>query len=119
MFPFLDDQGCVRCNRCMSATAAQRPGLPARAAAASTHPAGSAITAEDRHHGHRQVNGGWLRASVFGAMDGLVTNTSLIAGVGGGGASHNILVVGGLAGLIAGSFSMAAGEWTSVHTPNA
>lgn len=68
---------------------------------------------------HRQVSGGWLRASVFGAMDGLVTNTSLIAGVGGGGASHRFLIVGGLAGLVAGAFSMAAGEWTSVHTQNA
>ena len=52
-------------------------------------------------------------------MDGLITNTSLIAGVGGGGASHNFLVVSGLAGLVAGAFSMAAGEWTSVHTQNA
>ena len=51
-------------------------------------------------------------------MDGLVTNTSLIAGVGGGGANHRFLVVSGLAGLIAGAFSMAAGEWTSVHTQN-
>ena len=76
-------------------------------------------TPEERHHGHRQVSGGWLRASVFGAMDGLITNTSLIAGVGGGGATHNFLVVSGLAGLVAGAFSMAAGEWTSVHTQNA
>ena len=72
----------------------------------------------ERHHVHRKVSGGWLRAAVFGAMDGLVTNSSLIAGVGGGGASHHFLVVGGLAGLIAGAFSMAAGEWTSVHAQN-
>jgi VIT1/CCC1 family predicted Fe2+/Mn2+ transporter len=73
----------------------------------------------ERHHSHRKVSGGWLRAATFGAMDGLVTNTSLIAGVGGGGASHSFLLVGGLAGLFAGAFSMAAGEWTSVHTQNA
>src|ERR1700742_1373732 len=72
----------------------------------------------ERHHVHRKVSGGWLRAAVFGAMDGLVTNSSLIAGVGGGGASHHFLLVGGLAGLIAGAFSMAAGEWTSVHAQN-
>ena len=73
----------------------------------------------ERHHTHRNVSGGWLRAATFGAMDGLVTNTSLIAGVGGGGGSHSFLLVSGLAGLFAGAFSMAAGEWTSVHTQNA
>ncbi len=72
----------------------------------------------ERHHTHRKVSGGWLRAAVFGAMDGLVTNTSLIAGVGGGGANHDFLIVSGLAGLVAGAFSMATGEWTSVHAQN-
>jgi VIT1/CCC1 family predicted Fe2+/Mn2+ transporter len=55
---------------------------------------------------------------VFGAMDGLVTNASLIAGVGGGGGSQHAIVLTGLAGLAAGAFSMAAGEWVSVTSQN-
>jgi VIT1/CCC1 family predicted Fe2+/Mn2+ transporter len=72
------------------------------------------------HNGpaHRDVSGGWLRPAVFGAMDGLVTNVSLIAGVGGGGGSHHAIVLTGLAGLAAGGFSMAAGEFVSVSSQN-
>ncbi len=66
------------------------------------------------HHSHRDVNGGWLRPAVFGAMDGLVSNMSLISGVAGGHASGSVIVVTGLVGLAAGAFSMAAGEYTSV-----
>jgi VIT1/CCC1 family predicted Fe2+/Mn2+ transporter len=66
------------------------------------------------HHEHRDVNGGWLRPAVFGAMDGLVSNFSLIAGVAGGNQSSQVIVLTGLAGLAAGAFSMAAGEYTSV-----
>jgi VIT1/CCC1 family predicted Fe2+/Mn2+ transporter len=51
-------------------------------------------------------------------MDGLVTNVSLIAGVGGGGAAQHAVVLSGLAGLVAGSFSMATGEYTSVKSQN-
>lgn len=58
---------------------------------------------------------GWLRPAVFGVMDGLVSNVSLIAGVGGGGAGRDVLVLAGLAGLVAGGFSMATGEYTSVR----
>jgi len=64
------------------------------------------------------VSGGWLRPAVFGAMDGLVTNVSLIAGVGGGGGSQHAIVLTGLAGLAAGAFSMAAGEFVSVSSQN-
>ena len=71
----------------------------------------------DFGHHHRDVSGGWLRPAVFGAMDGLVTNVSLIAGVGGGGSQHAI-VLAGLAGLAAGAFSMAAGEYVSVSSQN-
>ena len=67
---------------------------------------------------HRDVSGGWLRPAVFGAMDGLVTNASLIAGVGGGGAANHTIVLTGLAGLIAGAFSMATGEYISVSSQN-
>jgi vacuolar iron transporter family protein len=69
-------------------------------------------------HQHRDVAGGWLRPAVFGAMDGLVTNVSLIAGVGGGGGSRHVIVLTGLAGLAAGAFSMATGEYVSVSSQN-
>ena len=69
-------------------------------------------------HHHRDVSGGWLRSAVFGAMDGLVTNVSLIAGVGGGGGSSHTIVLTGLAGLAAGACSMAAGEFVSVSSQN-
>ena len=69
-------------------------------------------------HEHRDVSGGWLRPTVFGAMDGLVTNVSLIAGVGGGGLSRSHIVLTGVAGLVAGAFSMATGEFTSVTSQN-
>lgn len=69
-------------------------------------------------HTHADVSGGWLRASVFGAMDGLVTNISLVAGVGAAGATHHVIVLTGTAGLVAGALSMAMGEYTSVSTQN-
>src|SRR5215471_17724649 len=69
-------------------------------------------------HEHRDVSGPWLRPAVFGAMDGLVTNVSLIAGVGGGGGAQHIIVLTGLAGLAAGAFSMATGEYVSVSSQN-
>lgn len=69
-------------------------------------------------HVHSDVSGGWLRAAVFGAMDGLVTNISLIAGVGAAGGSTRLVVLTGTAGLVAGAFSMAMGEYTSVATQN-
>jgi vacuolar iron transporter family protein len=74
--------------------------------------------AEFHGHQHRDVSGGWLRPAVFGAMDGLVTNVSLLAGVSGGHGSHQTLVLTGLAGLAAGAFSMAAGEFVSVSSQN-
>jgi VIT1/CCC1 family predicted Fe2+/Mn2+ transporter len=74
------------------------------------------------HHGsdhhHADVSGGWLRAGVFGAMDGLVTNIALVAGVGGAGADRQMIILTGVAGLVAGAFSMALGEFTSVDTQN-
>ena len=73
---------------------------------------------QDHGHHHRDVSGGWLRPAVFGAMDGLVTNVSLIAGVGGGGGSAHAIVLTGLAGLAAGAGSMATGEYVSVSSQN-
>lgn len=69
-------------------------------------------------HTHSDVSGGWLRPAVFGAMDGLVTNIALVAGVGGAHASGRVIVLTGIAGLVAGAFSMALGEYTSVGTQN-
>jgi VIT1/CCC1 family predicted Fe2+/Mn2+ transporter len=68
-------------------------------------------------HRHPDVTGGWLRAATFGAMDGLVSNTALIAGVAASASTHAV-VLAGVAGLLAGSFSMALGEFTSVTTAN-
>jgi vacuolar iron transporter family protein len=65
-------------------------------------------------HSHRDVTGGWLRPAVFGAMDGLVSNLALMSGVAGGDVSRATVIITGLAGLAAGAFSMAAGEYTSV-----
>lgn len=69
-------------------------------------------------HVHQDISGGWLRPAVFGAMDGLVTNIALIAGVGAAGAGARLIVVTGMAGLVAGAFSMALGEYASVETQN-
>jgi vacuolar iron transporter family protein len=69
-------------------------------------------------HHHADVSGGWLRAATFGAMDGLVTNIALIAGVGGAGVGPHTLVLTGMAGLVAGAISMGIGEYTSVKTQN-
>lgn len=77
-------------------------------AAAPTH------VAHRDNHTHRDVNGGWLRPAVFGAMDGLVSNLALMTGVAGGAVSQQTIIITGLAGLAAGAFSMAAGEYTSV-----
>jgi vacuolar iron transporter family protein len=80
-------------------------------------PPTSTPAALHRDH-HADVSGGWLRAAVFGAMDGLVTNISLIAGVGGGGVAPRNIVLTGAAGLVAGAISMGLGEYTSVRSQN-
>jgi VIT1/CCC1 family predicted Fe2+/Mn2+ transporter len=58
---------------------------------------------------------GALRAAIFGANDGLVSSVSLIMGVAGAGVSNNVIVLAGVAGLLAGAFSMAAGEYVSMR----
>ncbi|MEP6695692.1 MAG: VIT1/CCC1 transporter family protein, partial [Pseudonocardiales bacterium] len=68
----------------------------------------------EAHHEHRDVTGGALRPAVFGAMDGLVSNFALISGVAGSSARPGTVALAGLAGLVAGAFSMAVGEYTSV-----
>jgi VIT1/CCC1 family predicted Fe2+/Mn2+ transporter len=65
---------------------------------------------------HRGYGGGNLRAAVFGVSDGLVSNASLIMGVAGAGAAPQFVVTAGVAGLLAGALSMAAGEYVSVRS---
>lgn len=75
---------------------------------------GAALTAlEGRHHG---MGGNALRAAVLGANDGLVSNFCLVMGVAGATADHTILLLTGLAGLLAGAISMSMGEWLSVKS---
>ncbi|WP_137873949.1 VIT1/CCC1 transporter family protein [Rhodococcus sp. Q] len=94
-----------------------RPGEPDRPGTPSAALPHGALPHEFDHR-HADVSGGWLRAAAFGAMDGLVTNTSLLAGVGGAGLAANEIVLSGIAGLAAGAFSMALGEYASVSTAN-
>ncbi|CAP42849.1 VIT1/CCC1 transporter family protein [Bordetella petrii] len=68
-----------------------------------------------REH-HRIFRAGWLRAAVLGANDGIVSTASLIAGVAAASAAHETVLTSGLAGLVAGSLSMAAGEYVSVRS---
>ena len=65
---------------------------------------------------HRADRIGWLRAAVLGANDGIVSTASLVLGVAAAHATHNNILVAGVAGLVAGAMSMAAGEYVSVHS---
>jgi vacuolar iron transporter family protein len=69
---------------------------------------------QDTERHHRTVQRGWARAAVFGVSDGLVTNVSLILGVAGAQPGASYIRLAGLAGLLAGAFSMAAGEYVSM-----
>jgi VIT1/CCC1 family predicted Fe2+/Mn2+ transporter len=65
---------------------------------------------------HRTQRSGWLRAAVLGANDGILSTASLLLGVAASHAKHGSIVVAGVAGLVAGGMSMAAGEYVSVHS---
>jgi VIT1/CCC1 family predicted Fe2+/Mn2+ transporter len=65
---------------------------------------------------HRTERIGWLRASVLGANDGIVSTASLVLGVAAANGTHSSVLVAGIAGLVAGAMSMAAGEYVSVHS---
>ena len=67
----------------------------------------------ERHRSHRI---GWLRAAVLGANDGIVSTASLVLGVAAAHSSHASIMLSGVAGLVAGAMSMAAGEYVSVHS---
>ena len=78
----------------------------------------SAATRVGRRHTehHRSARIGWLRAAVLGANDGIVSTSSLLLGVAAAHASQGNILVTGVAGLVAGAMSMAAGEYVSVHS---
>src|SRR5919199_3537 len=65
---------------------------------------------------HRTERISWLRATVLGANDGIVSTASLVLGVASAQATHSNVLVAGIAGLVAGAMSMAAGEYVSVHS---
>jgi len=68
------------------------------------------------HERHQLAGVGWLRASVLGANDGIVSISSLIIGVAAAHASQHSILVSGMSGLVAGAMSMAIGEYVSVHS---
>lgn len=68
------------------------------------------------HETHRTHRIGWLRAAVLGANDGIVSTASLIVGIAASHAAHSDIVLAGVAGLVAGAMSMAAGEYVSVSS---
>lgn len=74
---------------------------------------GSIARAEGRH---RTEVGGVLRATVFGVNDGLVSNFSLVMGIAGGTTNNSVVLLAGIAGLVAGAFSMSSGEWISIRS---
>ncbi|WP_248961118.1 VIT1/CCC1 transporter family protein [Sphaerisporangium perillae] len=85
-----------------------------RARDTGAEPGGPGIARRERWH--RSDRSGTLRAAVFGVNDGLVSNTSLAMGFAGSGASGRTILFAGLAGLLAGAFSMAAGEYISMRS---
>jgi VIT1/CCC1 family predicted Fe2+/Mn2+ transporter len=88
--------------------------LRAMVATQTSAPRASA-SAEPRER-HGSIGGNALRASVLGANDGLVSNLSLVMGVAGAGLENRVILITGLAGLLAGACSMAMGEWISVQS---
>ena len=89
------------------------PAAEAETAARPEAPAASDVVDEAWHHAGRS---GTLRAAVFGVSDGLVSNLSLVMGFVGASADQQLVVLAGVAGLLAGAFSMAAGEWISMQS---
>jgi VIT1/CCC1 family predicted Fe2+/Mn2+ transporter len=79
-------------------------------------PLGSTTLSKRSKEQHRVGRIGWLRAAVLGANDGILSTASLVLGVATAHATHTNVLVAGVAGLVAGSMSMAAGEYVSVHS---
>lgn len=89
------------------------PSSPPSDAPVEPDPAHTAEVSYESHH-HRRIQGGAARAAVFGISDGLVSNVSLILGVAGAHPAPGVVRLAGLAGLVSGAFSMAAGEYVSM-----
>jgi vacuolar iron transporter family protein len=93
------------------------PRTEGRTEAAGRAEAARVALPRPEHH-HRDVTGGAARAAVFGISDGLVSNLGLILGVAGADPAAGVVRLAGLAGLLAGAISMAAGEYNSVRVQN-
>ena len=93
----------------------QRPGSPGDRYARGVREPQQRPDGDFHEHKHRDVQSGGARAAVFGVSDGLVTNVSLILGVAGAQPGAGVVRLTGLAGLVAGAFSMAAGEYVSMQ----
>jgi VIT1/CCC1 family predicted Fe2+/Mn2+ transporter len=74
------------------------------------------LSTEHHREHHRIFRNPWLRAAVLGANDGIISTASLIVGVAAAPSNHDTILISGLAGLVAGSLSMAAGEYVSVQS---
>jgi VIT1/CCC1 family predicted Fe2+/Mn2+ transporter/rubrerythrin len=98
------------------AGAARAADAGAAARARRLSPAAQQRKTRDEAWHHRGGRSGTLRAAVFGANDGLVSNLSLVMGVAGAAQDNHVIVLAGIAGLLAGSFSMAAGEYISMQS---
>ncbi len=95
--------------------------MPDRASDGTRHPyspiAIASLRANRRHSEHHAVERlGWLRASVLGANDGILSTASLIVGVAAAAGSHANILIAGVSGLVAGAMSMASGEYVSVSS---
>jgi VIT1/CCC1 family predicted Fe2+/Mn2+ transporter len=98
----------------MSASLEDRAFIPAPPGLSEQlRPLGMQASSSERHRAGRT---GWLRAAVLGANDGILSTSSLMLGVAAAHATHVNVLVTGVAGLVAGAMSMAAGEYVSVHS---
>src|SRR6202012_544462 len=97
----------------LSSVVAGRPGTDIPVLLSSLY---LAIMHAHRHERHRGGRQGWLRAAVLGANDGILSTASLLLGIAGASGSRGALVVAGIAGLVGGAASMAAGEYVSVSS---
>jgi len=107
--------GVVRTRGILSAVKVRGMSALAEPPPAECHPMPTSVADIAEHH-RRTGAGGSLRAAIFGVNDGLVSNASLILGVAGAGSEPRAVLLAGVAGLLAGAFSMAAGEWVSVRS---
>lgn len=106
--------GVVRARQMLVALRLRGMSAVTLSSAPPSHPMPTSATEVGARH--RRLAGGNLRAAVFGVSDGLVSNTSLILAVAGAGAPSGQVLLAGIAGLLAGAFSMAAGEYISMRS---